>query len=257
MRKTILILLRVIYAVLIGCFIISIFGWKLIDKDYSYKEQVNHEYPLASIDNILVDDNYVYCFNQRFHGVNVYDKDGDFQFSIKVPHTTNGRGSMYFWEGYLCIKNDSAREVYQYQDGKYVYSVRYDYDESGENTDNSVNVFDENDQIIDTGTVEDEIVGYANGEIVSTDWEDEIFEINTSVTDAKGDVYSTGVLRPSLLKNQQAIRNGSIFKVLCVSPFLTVICMMLCKILCRIIGKDMKPERVAKRKNKTRGKNNE
>ena len=224
------------------------------DKDFSYKEQVDHEYPLATIDNILVDDNYVYCFNENLHGVNVYDKEGEFQFSITIPHTGNGDGAMYFWEGYLCIKNDSAREVYQYQNGKYVCSVRYNYDESDENIDNSVNVFDEKDQIIDTGIVKDEIVGYANGEIVSgAEWYDELFEANTSVTDANGDVYSMGLLRPSLMKNDQAIRNGSILKMLCVSPFFTMICMILCEILYRVIGKNTKPERVAKGKNKVRG----
>lgn len=189
---------------------------------------------MSGIDNVQVDDEYVYCFSQYFQAVNVYDKEGEFQFSITVPDGVNGKGYMYLWEGYICIKNNNPGDVYQYQNVKYV--CRVCYNEDGE----PVSVFDKNDQIIKTDNIKDEIIGYTDNEIVSVDLYDSTFESNLSVVDEQGDLYATELLRPRLTKNGQTIVKGSMLKILCSSPVLTFVYFVLSEILYILFKKHMK-----------------
>lgn len=101
---------KVLYVVsifFIICCVISLLGNDLFfDKlnNVDYKKTYKYEYPFSGIDNICVDDEFVYCFNQYFQAVNVYDKRGNYAFTIKVPKRQNGSGYMYMKNDKLWIK---------------------------------------------------------------------------------------------------------------------------------------------------------
>ena len=212
------------------CFLIALLGNDVSSDETVFKQKSEREYPLAGIDNVEVDEEYVYCYSQYFQAVNVYDKNGAFQYSITVPGSTNGKGYMYRWNGYLCIKSNLSGDVYQYKNGEFVYRVIYEEDEE------QVKVLDADDQIIKTDVVTEEIVGYFDDKVFVADSSaDEILVSNSVVEDENGDTYSIGLLRPRLIKNNETIVKGSMVKILCSSPILTFVYIVLNEMLSRLL----------------------
>lgn len=112
------------------CFVISLLGSDLLfDKlnNVNYKKIYHYEYPFSGIDNICVDDEFVYCFNQYFQAVNVYDKQGNYTFTIKVPKGQNGSGYMYMKDDKLWIKNNFD-DLYVYKKGNFIEKINSDED---------------------------------------------------------------------------------------------------------------------------------
>lgn len=112
------------------CFCVSLFANDLFfDKleGFNYKKTYHYEYPFSGIDNICVDDEFVYCFNQYFQAVNVYDKQGNYTFTIKVPKSENGSGYMYMKDDKLWIKNNFG-DFYVYKKEKFIEKISSDED---------------------------------------------------------------------------------------------------------------------------------
>ena len=63
MKKIFLAILYAINIIIAVCFVVALLGGKIFEKNFDYKEQADYEYPLSGIDNIQVDDNYIYCFS--------------------------------------------------------------------------------------------------------------------------------------------------------------------------------------------------
>lgn len=200
------------------CLIVSLCNTKVFDKGYSYDEKAPYEYPFAGLDDMCVDEEYIYCFNQYLQAVNVYKKEGAFEYSLKVPVRGNGKGCIYLKNGMFCICNDYG-DVYQYQNGEFIYKSTINWDEEDEN--GVYQVIDKDGHIVATKDYVEysELVGYFNDEIiVEEDWEAAIFENDWSVEDENGDVYEVNIFRTKLMKNEQAIKEQPFYKNIICSP---------------------------------------
>lgn len=209
-------ILKAINAVLLIIVCIAFFGSHIIfDSGNTYNEISSYEYPFAGMSNIKLDENYVYCFSQYYQAVNVYRKNGEFVYSLKVPGGQNGDGYIYFQKGYFCIKNNQG-DIYQYKNGRYCFRIyRNDKD--------ILEVYDAKNRCRMSNAVDKEPIVYHNGKIETSTSKDELFMRNYEERDVTGDNYSISFIRPQLLKNGQVIRKPSLLKVLCSSPILSTI----------------------------------
>lgn len=235
MTKTVFtICLKIIEIILCLSVIISIcLSSEIFDKaGKNVCAKINYEYPFSGVDNIVVDDKYVYCYSQYFQAVNTYNHNGKYQFTLKVPNDRNGKGYMYLVDDILCIKNKSGN-IYQYKSGELKNIIVINDQEEAV-------VKDENRKIIVKKEFKDndEILCYKKGKIIKINSKnEEKLNSNWDIKDVKGNEYSVAVIYPRLMKNGKTIMTPNILKIILSSPIYSLIIFFLYEIIVRILIK--------------------
>lgn len=229
------IFLKVIQVALCICVIISFFfSDRIFDKAGKNScTKIYYEYPFSGIENIVADDQYVYCFSQYFQAVNVYDRNGKYQFTLKVPNDDNGSGCMYLKGKILCVKNKLG-DVYQYESGNLKNKILM--------KDQQARVYDQNgEKILSKKMKDDQEILYYNKkkELITISYlEDEhIFANNSDTTDGEGNTYCVSFLFPRLTKNGKTIMQPNYLKILCSSPMRSIVIIFLYELAILLISK--------------------
>lgn len=234
-KKLHIIFLNIIEIILCLSIVISIcLAEKIFDKaGKNTCIKIDYEYPFSGIDNIAVDDKYIYCYSQYFQAVNTYNHNGKYQFTLKVPNDQNGKGYMYLIDDILCIKNKSGN-IYQYKSGELKNIIFIN--------DQEVIINDENKNFIMKKELkdEDEILCYIKEKIIMVNSKNkEKLNSNWDTRDVNGNEYSITLIYPRLIKNGKTIMRPNIFKVILSSPIYSFINFFLYEVIVKVIIKKL------------------
>lgn len=97
--------------------------------------------PFVDIKNVYIKNNKIFCLNERFSTVMIYNSNGEHEKNITMPYYEKGENAIYFVNDILCIV-DRIGNLYEFENNQLKYSIKCDYEKE------KINVFKRNSKLI-------------------------------------------------------------------------------------------------------------